>query len=294
MIFANIMKDKKKLKKVRKKVRKKASYKYRFAIINDDSLKEKLSVKLSRLNIFAFLGGGVFISFFCTLFVITTTPLSEFVPGKAKKEVQKELIALSIKSDSLTQALNTQEVYLENLRNIIFGKKLTSPKTLEKPKNFENDISFKKSVEDSLLRVVVEQEDVGSIRLNNQTKSEVLMFFSPINGIIVDSFNIQKKHFGIDLVAKEKTRISSVLEGTVIVSHWTAETGHVIGIQHKNGYFSLYKHNSVLLKSVADFVRAGEHIAIIGNSGELSTGPHLHFELWYKGVPVDPKNYILF
>ena len=121
-----------------------------------------------------------------------------------------------------------------------------------------------------------------------------MIFYTPISGIITDKFDSKTKHFGIDLVAKEKTRISSVLEGTVVISNWTSETGYVIGIQHKNNYFSLYKHNSVLLKSVGDFVNASDHIAIIGNSGELSSGPHLHFELWHKGTPVNPEDYISF
>ena len=120
------------------------------------------------------------------------------------------------------------------------------------------------------------------------------MFFTPLSGLISDGYNNKTKHFGIDLVAKEKSRISSVLEGTVIISHWAYETGYVIGVQHKNDYLSFYKHNSVLLKSVGDYVNAGDHIAIIGNSGELSSGPHLHFELWHKGTPVNPENYISF
>ena len=155
-------------------------------------------------------------------------------------------------------------------------------------------ISFEKSKEDSILRVVVEAEDKSSIIIKKNNSNDFLVFFAPINGMITDRFDNKTKHFGIDLVAKEKTRISSVLEGTVVISNWTSETGYVIGIQHKNDYFSLYKHNSVLLKSVGDFVNASDHIAIIGNSGELSSGPHLHFELWRQGVPVNPEEYILF
>ena len=134
----------------------------------------------------------------------------------------------------------------------------------------------------------------SSIYIKKSVDHEFLMFFPPLSGLIIDEFNSNTKHFGIDLVAKEKTRISSVLDGTVVVSHWTSETGYVIVVQHKNDYLSQYKHNSVLLKKVGDFVLAGEHLAIIGNSGELSSGPHLHFELWHKGVPVNPKDYISF
>jgi len=290
MIFANIMQDKKGLNTFWKKI----LHKYRFVIMTDDSFEEKLSIKLSRINVFAFGGLLVFFCFLSAILLVTSTPLTEYVPGKAATDVQQELMTLTIKADSLEDALKSQEVYLQNIHNIISGNELIAPKTLVGAKNPEPEISFKKSLEDSLLRVVVESEEKGAIPTNNESNNKVLMFFSPISGIITSRFNPTKKHFGIDLVAKEKTRISATLEGTVIISHWTSETGHVIGIQHKNDYFSLYKHNSVLLNSVGDFVGVGDHIAIIGNSGELSSGPHLHFELWHKGAPVNPENYILF
>ena len=146
-----------------------------------------------------------------------------------------------------------------------------------------------------MFRVKIETEDKSSIyKKDKPSNTTSLMFFTPLTGLISDGYNNKTKHFGIDLVAKEKSRISSVLEGTVIISHWAYETGYVIGVQHKNDYLSFYKHNSVLLKSVGDYVNTGDHIAIIGNSGELSSGPHLHFELWHKGIPVNPENYISF
>ena len=232
MIFANIMQDKKYLKTFWEK----ALRKYRFVIMTDDSFEEKLSVRLSRLNIFAFGGFVVFFCFFSAILLITTTPLTEYVPGKATSEVQQELMVLTIKSDSLLNALQAQQIYLENLRNIINGDKLVNPKITTLTENPETEISFEKSIEDSLLRVAVESEDKGSIQTNNNKKNEILMFFAPIKGVITDGFSTKTKHFGIDLVAKEKTRILAVLEGTVIISHWTYETGYVIGIQHKNDY----------------------------------------------------------
>jgi len=185
-------------------------------------------------------------------------------------------------------------VYLQNINNLINGGELTTPNIAEAVQKTEGGISFEKSKEDSILRVVVEAEDKGSIIIKNNNSNDFLVFFPPVKGMITDRFDGKTKHFGVDLVAKEKTRISTVLEGTVVISNWTFETGYIIGIQHKNDYFSLYKHNSVLLKSVGDFVNSSDHIAIIGNSGELSSGPHLHFELWHKGTPVNPEDYILF
>jgi len=290
MIFANIMQDKNRLSSFWKK----ALHKYRFVIMTDDSFEEKLSLKLNRITIFSF---SVFLMFFCFLvavLLITTSPLTEYIPGRVETGTQKDLIALTVRCDSLLQTLDAQELYLENIRNIINGDKLNTPKTINNSDPSVSDLVFERSIEDSLLRAVVEAEERGSILINQTKSNDLNVFFSPINGMIIDGFNAKSKHFGVDLVAKEKTRISTVLEGTVLFSHWTSETGYVIGIQHKNGYFSLYKHNSVLLKAAGDFVNAGDHIAIIGNSGELSSGPHLHFELWREGVPVNPENYIIF
>ena len=288
MIFANIMQD----KEGREKYWSKLFHKYRFVIMTDSSFEEKLSIKLSRLNLIAFVGALVFFCFLSTMLLIAYTPLSEYVPGKSSVEVQKRLIELNIKSDSLGAILLNRSIYLENINKIIKGEELATPENTEEITNTQNPISFEKSIEDSLFRVKVEAEDKSSIYKKNNTNNNNLMFFTPLTGLISDEYNNKTKHFGIDLVAKEKSRISSVLDGTVVISHWAYETGYVIGVQHKNDYLSFYKHNSVLLKSVGDYVNAGDHIAIIGNSGELSSGPHLHFELWHKGVPVNPENYI--
>ena len=291
MIFANIMQD----KEGREKYWSKLFHKYRFVIMTDSSFEEKLSVKLTRINVIAFVATLVFLCFFSTMLLIAYTPLSEYVPGKSSIEVQKSLIELNIKSDSLEAILVNRSIYLENINKIINGEELVTPENYAEITNTQIPISFEKSKEDSLFRVKVEAEDKSSIyKKDKPNNTTTLMFFTPLTGLISDGYNNKTKHFGIDLVAKEKSRISSVLEGTVIISHWAYETGYVIGVQHKNDYLSFYKHNSVLLKSVGDYVNAGDHIAIIGNSGELSSGPHLHFELWHKGIPVNPENYISF
>ena len=281
-------------KKIVRTFCKKALHKYRFVIMADDSFEERFSIKFNRLN--ALVVFGVFF-IFCvasSLIIITNSSLSEYLPGRAKTDVQKEIISLSTMSDSLINKLEKQSVYLENIRNIIAGNGLVSPKTGSiNSVNVEN-LSFEKTIADSVLRTVVESEEVGVILNNVRKNSELQVFFSPVEGVITDRFSSVSGHFGLDIVAKEKARVSCVLDGVIIISHWTPNTGHVVGIQHKNGYVSMYKHNSALLKEVGDFVFAGEHVAIIGNSGEFSYGPHLHFELWHEGVPVDPENYILF
>jgi len=290
MIFANIMQD----KEGRKKYWSKLFNKYRFVIMTDSSFEEKLSLKLSRLNVITFVGTMLFLCFLSTMLLIAYTPLSEYIPGKSSVEVQESLIELNIKSDSLEAILFSRSIYIENINKIINGEELITPENSEEIANNQTPISFVKSKEDSLFRLTVESEDKSSIFKKRNKNNNYLMFFTPISGLISDGYNIKTKHFGVDLVSKEKSRIASVLDGTVIISHWANATGYVIGVQHKNDYISFYKHNSVLLKSVGDYVNAGDHIAIIGNSGELSSGPHLHFELWHKGSPVDPENYISF
>ena len=290
MIFANIMQ----VKGGRKKYWAKLFHKYRFVIMTDSSFEEKLSIKLTPINVIAFVGTILFFCFFSTMLLIAYTPLSEYVPGKSSIDIQKGLIELNIKSDSLEVVLLNQSIYLKNINNIINGEELVKPEDLEEITNTQIPISFEKSEEDSLFRLQVETEDKSSIYKKEKTKNNHLIFFTPLSGFISDGYNNNKKHFGVDLVAKEKSRISSVLDGTVVISHWAYETGYVICVQHSDNYLSFYKHNSVLLKSVGDYVNAGDHIAIIGNSGELSSGPHLHFELWHKGIPVNPENYISF
>ena len=292
MIFANIMQDNERGGKYWSKL----LHKYRFVIMTDSSFEEKMVAKLSRLNILTFLGISIIGCFFCALLLISYTPLNEYIPGKSSKEMQKNLIQLSLKSDSLQKALDNRSVYLQNIHNIISGKNIVVPQTNNTSNTTKEGggITFEKSIEDSLLRLSVEAEDKSSIYVKSVSDNDYLVFFTPLSGLISDVYNSKIRHFGVDLVAKEKSRISSVLDGTVIISHWTSETGYVIVIQHKDNYVSLYKHNSLLLKEVGDFVRAGDHISVIGNSGELSSGPHLHFELWHKGAPVNPEDYISF
>jgi murein DD-endopeptidase MepM/ murein hydrolase activator NlpD len=119
-------------------------------------------------------------------------------------------------------------------------------------------------------------------------------FFTPIQGIISNGYNPANRHFGIDIVSKMNEAVKSVLDGTVILSAWTLQTGNIIAVQHQSNIISVYKHNSVLLKKEGDNVKAGDPIAIVGESGEMQTGPHLHFELWYNGNPVNPREYISF
>ena len=268
--------------------------KYRFVIMTDDSFEERLSLKISRVKILFLLIAAICIGFLFSFFIISKTFIKSYIPGISKEDLENQVVALSIKSDSLIDVLNYQKSYLTNIQNIISGNVVSYKDSLEGVGSISlGEIDFATSTKESLLRQNVEEEEKGALFFNKKNNNLVL-FFTPISGVITGRFNPSALHYGVDVVAKENSRVASVLSGTVVVSEWNPETGHSIGVQHKDGYLSFYKHNSVLLRSIGDYVKGGEHVAIIGDSGEFSSGSHLHFELWQNGKPVNPENFILF
>jgi murein DD-endopeptidase MepM/ murein hydrolase activator NlpD len=278
--------------------------KYRLVIMNDETLEERLTFKLSRLNVFVVLGTLTIVLIILTSILIAFTSLREYIPGYTNVGLQKKLYELQIKTDSIEKGLERKDRFIQNMKDVMNGKDLSTDVPIAKDSihNKYNNIKLKKSPEDSLLRTEVENqgkynlyrfENTESIKKKNQSIGNVL-FFVPLKGVITNGFNTLQDHYGIDIVAKENEAIKSVLDGTVIFSNWTLETGYTIAIQHQANIISIYKHNSALLKKEGDFVKAGDPIAIIGQTGELTNGPHLHFELWSDGTAVDPKDYINF
>lgn len=277
--------------------------KYRLVILNDETFEERASIKLSRFNVYVMVSTMLIIItvFLYTMFAFT--PLKEFIPGYGDIDLREDLLELQVRSDSLGVVVAQQELWLENVRAILEGKvdstyyndTLTEEETLM----YDTIKLDKIPIEDVLLRKEIEKEENYALTFNSDDEDKNsglsdLNLFTPVKGYVTSKFDPNNEHFGIDIVAPEKESIKATLEGTVILSTWSAETGYVIAIQHSYDLVSFYKHNSVLLKKVGNFVKTGEVIAIIGNSGELSSGPHLHFELWKKGVPVDPETYIVF
>lgn len=277
--------------------------KYRLVIFNDQNFEERFSFRLTRLNVLIFVLslGVVFITL--TFFIIAYTPIKEYIPGYPDIDQKKELYSLTMLADSLINDARQKDLYLQNIKDIINGKEVGVENFDSKTgdKNYDN-IVIEKSVEDSLLRAEFENQNSYSLTLNEtgdltssiQSSIRSFNFFKPVNGIVTSSFDTKEKHFGTDIVTAPNEAIKATLDGTVINADWTLETGHVIAIQHRRNMVSVYKHNSVLLKNQGDFVKAGEPIAIAGESGELATGQHLHFELWYNGSPVNPEDYIIF
>ncbi len=274
--------------------------KYRLVLMNDDTFEEKLSFRLTRFNVFIFFGAVTIFLVVATTYLIAFTPLREYIPGYGDFNTRKVLRELTLRADSLETSLRQKDLYIMNIRNIVEGREILDhiPDSLDGIASYEID-ELPRSREDSILRA--EMESLGGypvslvstdIYANNNINQ--FFFFPPIKGIITNHFDPARGHYGVDLVADPNEAIKSTLDGTVIFSGWTLETGYTISIQHTSNLISVYKHNSVMLKQSGELVKAGEVIAIIGNSGILSSGPHLHFELWFNGNPVNPVDYIIF
>tara|TARA_B100000768_G_scaffold26361_2_gene24415 strand:- start:246 stop:1109 length:864 start_codon:yes stop_codon:yes gene_type:complete len=277
---------------------KKWKAKYRLVILNSENFEERLTFKASRISVFIFVLSSIIILIGGTSAVISFTPIREYIPGYTSSDIRKKVLELNQMSDSLILDLEQNQKYLANIKNIVVG--LPVQKALLdsiSDNDIRQDIVFEKNVEDSLLRVQIETEEKFNIFSNNKKEANEIyevLFFKPIEGIVIEKFDKEQSHYGIDVVSKENELIKSTLDGVVIFANWTAETGNVVAVMHKNNLVSIYKHNSVLLKKEGDNVGAGDPIAIIGNSGKWSSGPHLHFELWYKGEAINPEQYILF
>ena len=268
---------------------------FRFAIINDNSLEEVFNIKFSRARLL-WLTAAILLAI-SVIFVLLLgyTPLRNLIPGKSKTHVQNELIVMIQKADSLEKSLGNYSLYTKNLKKVLSDSvSLDSVQDLFREGFTVKEFDFKPSVEDSILRAEVEAEE--SISLNSNLKEKKLnsFFIKPVDGLITEGFNKKIGHFGVDVVSKKGAFVSSIDDGMVLFSSWTHEFGYVLVIKHQNSFISFYKHNSEVFKSKGDYVKSGETIAIIGNSGKYSTGPHLHFELWKGSSAVNPLNYILF
>jgi hypothetical protein len=280
----------------------KLKVKYRLVVMNADTFEEKVSLRLSRLNVFIALGALIIFLIFITTYIIAFTPLREYIPGYGSSESNRSIRELMLRADSMEEDLKNKDLYLYNIRNIIEGKEIVD-KLPDKPDSNTVDYSklnFTKSQDDSLLRIEMQKQDQYNIAVSDNssgssiTSISCFFFFTPLKGIITNNYDPANEHYGIDIVAAKDEAIKSTLDGTIIFAGWTLQTGYTIAIQHQDDLISVYKHNSALLKQEGDYVKAGEVIAIIGESGELTTGPHLHFELWYDGTPVNPRDYMVF
>ena len=283
--------------KKRGKLKEKLLNKYRLVVLNEETYEEQLYFRLTRLNvmIISILVISIFVS--GTVLLIASTPLKEFMPGYSSTEMKTQAAENAFKLDSLSNAYIQSIQYLNSIQSVLVGD-LKFDELEERKIDLDTVLKRSKEIaptgrQDSLLRAIVDQEDKYNIQSISNSKVDFVLF-PPAKGDLSQEYDPTNKHFAVDIVLKENAPIKSVAEGTVIFSEWTASTGHVIIIEHPYGLISTYKHNASLSKEQGDFVSAGEVIATAGNTGELSTGWHLHFELWSDGYPMDPENFIDF
>ena len=274
--------------------------KYRVTIINDHTFEEVWKIRLTRYNAF------LLVSFIFLLFsgiiasIIAFTNLREFIPGYPDVTMRRNILISAIRLDSLDRELALRDKYFANLSSIISGNQPAEMYVRQDTTKNYKAINFKTSPEEAALRAKVENDERFNLTLGPSRPESIsglasLHFFPPVKGIISGKYDVRTKHFGTDIVTKPRAIVSAALDGTVIFTGWTMETGFVIEVQHPNNIVSVYKHNSSILKETGDLVRAGEAISIVGDSGEMYTsGPHLHFEIWYKGSPLDPEKHIIF
>lgn len=283
--------------------REKGSWKHRLriTIYNDHTFEEIWQTRLTKLGTFTLIGAVIISLIALTTILIAFTNLREFIPGYPDGNMRRNIIMTAYRLDSLENELHIRDQYFSNINAIISGEEPVDFKSLQDTSKSYENITFSKSVEDSLLRIQIEQEEQYNLSTSeyeeNNKESKIINqhFFTPLKGVVSSKFSPVDNHFGTDIVAEPKSIVSAVLDGTVIMAGWTLETGYIIEIQHGNNIISVYKHNTELLKDIGTVVSAGETISIIGDSGELYTsGPHLHFELWHNGTPIDPEKYIIF
>ena len=292
------MKYKKTSEKSRKKkLAKKLLNKYRLVVLNEDTFEERFTMKLTRLNVFV--SGSLFALLligFTTVF-IAFTPLREYIPGYTSPTLQKQAISLEQKTDSLMNVTLMNERYMKSIKEVLSGQ--ASMTSINKDSIYAELATeldpqrLSPSRADSILREKVDNEDKYNL-FESARSVKNFVFFPPVKGTISAGFNPELKHYAVDVVVPKNTPIKSAADGRVILASWTSDSGYVIAIDHGNQLLSIYKHNSSLTKEQGELVKAREVIAISGSSGELSTGPHLHFELWNDGEPIDPTALIDF
>ena len=269
---------------------------FHLVVVNEKTLKKRKIFSASRLKIFLVSLFGLTVILSAVFLIIYFTPLKEYFRGYTSTELRTSSLNNAIKLDSLETLYSIQNNYISSLKNLLSGKidfeDLSKDSLLEAYST--NDLDFVNiNAEDSILRAIVEEEaKYNPTNINLDQLSAVL--FNPANGGISSEFSLQEKHFGVDITLPENSAVYSVSDGRVLFAEWTSETGFVIIIEHLNGLTSVYKHNSSLSKTQGEYVRRGEIIGFSGNTGELTSGPHLHFELWFEGDPVDPLDFIEF
>lgn len=270
---------------------------YRLIIYNDSTIQTVWSIKLTPIKVLTLGSLVAILLVLLTTVIIAYTPLRENIPGYPSAKVRQQIIHNYILVDSLESEIKSRDSYFDKFKTLFQGEVPQEETSVTDSGIKTYNVKFKNSNADSMFQDKLLEEKLNlSIQQNPRRLPSIanIHFFTPLRGLITNKFNAKTDHLAVDVVGQKNARISSVLDGTVIFSGWTMDTGYSIFIQHESNIISAYKHNAELLKAVGDKVKAGDVIAIMGNSGELTTGPHLHFELWHNGTALDPETYIDF
>ena len=284
------MPEKGKIKKQKKLLNKN----YRLAVVEEDSYQEKFALSLSKRNIFLISFSVAFIIILITTLLIFYTPIREYIPGYDTTKLRVQAVQNLEKLDSIMNSLEKNEQFIQAFSRTINGEEITNQYEGSKIKEVDiTDLEVNINIEDSMLRKIVEVED----RFNIIEKEDALIapnLISPASGIISEAFDFSEGHYGVDIVLKERTPIKAVYDGIVLFAEWTLNYGFTVVVFHKNELISTYKHNQSVKVETGDFVQTGEVIALSGNTGEFTSGPHLHFELWDLQGPINPEDLIKF
>ena len=277
-----------------KKLKKQTSKNYRLAVMEEDSYQEKFALSLSKRNIFLITSSVAFIIILITTLLIFYTPIREYIPGYDTSKLRIQAVENLEKLDSLMISLKQNEQFVEAFSRTLLGEDFKSQYEDSQLKAVDlTELDVNINIEDSILRNIVEVEDRFNI-IERDEKPITPNLVRPANGLISDGFDYGKQHYGVDIVLKEKTPIKAVYDGIVLFSEWTLNYGYTVVIFHKNELISTYKHNESVKVKTGDFVQTGEVIALSGNTGELTSGPHLHLELWDLQGPLNPEDLIKF
>jgi len=272
--------------------------KYRLVILNDNTFGEKFSLRLSPWKLIVGLSAITIVMTTLVISLVAFTPSREYIPGYGTIAERKQILRLSIKADSIEQTLEARDTYMRNVLNVMNDKLETRA---EKPKKDTtgkySNVNTNPSKPDIEFRNDIENNKSTSVAMLNNARLKglsELVFFTPVKGLVTSSYNLSEEHFGIDIVTKTDEMVKSTLDGTVVFTGYSANDGYVIQVQHSNNLTSIYKHNSELLKKTGERIKSGEAISVVGNTGDKSKGPHLHFELWYNGIPINPQDCVVF
>lgn len=274
--------------------------KYRLVLMNDETFQEERSFRLVPFNVFTIIGLVIMGISLLTIILLIFTPLNYMIPSKNDQGIRNQVHELYLQMDSLEQEVQAKELSLAQLKSLVHEDFEYEDAVEDAQKNNsegEVDMPEKSSELQELMERVDNEAELGNLienTLEQSTNISTMIFTAPLKGIVSDTFAPARSHFGTDIVAPKGSVIKATQKGTVVVATWSADTGHMLAIQHDNNVISFYKHNASLLKKTGDIVTAGEGIAIIGNTGELTEGPHLHFEMWYQGQPINAQRYIQF